>query len=119
MESNNTLNVDTKYRIELFAEEYAEVIKILETSSLKEPILQKIKSFREITNSNKKKKAMAKATEKKTKIAKSKIENAINILRMENKIMTHYNISKTSGVSFPTVKKYVTDKMLSRLNTII
>lgn len=119
MESDNVVNTDTKYRIELSKNEYDEVIKLLEESNLDEQILLKIKAFKEIKYSNKKKKAMEKASVEKTKIAKNKIENAINMLRLENKVMTHYNISKMSGVSFSTVKKYVNEKMLSRLNTII
>lgn len=53
--------------------------------------------------------ATSKATESRTAKAKEKIQNAINILRMENKKMTHYSIAKTAGVSYSTVKKYLPD----------
>jgi len=47
------------------------------------------------------------ATEARTAKAKKKIQNAINILRMENKKLTHYSIAKTAKVSYVTVKKYI------------
>jgi len=45
-----------------------------------------------------------KATGARTAKVKEKIQNAINILRMENKKITHYSIVKTAGVSYTTVK---------------
>lgn len=68
---------------------------------------EKILNPKEIKYSMNKYAAAAKATESKTKKAKEKILNAINILRMEDKPITNYSIAKTSGVSFNTVKKYV------------
>jgi len=47
------------------------------------------------------------ATEARTKKAKKKIQNAINLLRMQNKKITYYAISKEAGVAYLTVKKYV------------
>lgn len=51
------------------------------------------------------------ATQKATKVrsdkAKEKIQNAINLLQLENKAITHYSISQTAGVSFNTVKKHI------------
>jgi len=61
-------------------------------------------------------KATQKATEARTKRAKKKIDNAINILRLENKPITHYSISKVAGVSYNTVKKYITLE-LEKINT--
>ena len=61
-----------------------------------------------ITSHNKKL-ATKKATESRVKKAKEKIQNAINLLQLENKAITHYSISKTAGVSFNTVKKYIPD----------
>ena len=51
--------------------------------------------------------AADKATAARTAKAKKKIQNAINILRMENKKITHYSIAKTAEVSYTTVKKYI------------
>lgn len=56
--------------------------------------------------SPKKKKAMKRATDERIKKAKSKIENSINILRMENRPITIYSVSKESGVSYNTASKY-------------
>jgi len=61
-------------------------------------------------------KATQKATEARTKRAKKKIDNAINILRMENKPITHYSISKIAEVSYNTVKKYVNLDTLKQIN---
>jgi len=59
------------------------------------------------TPSNKKILAAKKATESRVAKVKKKIENAVNMLRLENKKITPYSIASYSGVSFNTVKKYV------------
>lgn len=56
-----------------------------------------------------KQRATKKATESRVKKAKDKINNAINLLQLENKPITHYSIAQTSGVSFNTVKKHIPD----------
>jgi len=56
--------------------------------------------------SPKKKKAMIEATNARIRKAKEKIENAINILRMEDRPITIYSVSKESGVSYNTASKY-------------
>jgi hypothetical protein len=70
-------------------------------------LLQKVNNPKKIKYSGKKGNAAEHATEVRTKRAKKKIQNAINILRMENKKLTHYSIAKTAGVSYTTVKKYI------------
>ena len=65
--------------------------------------------FKKRKNSDAVKEATAKATAKRTAEAKEKIQNAINLLRMENKKITHYSIAKIAGVSYVTVKKYLPD----------
>ena len=62
---------------------------------------------KQIEKSIKKSIAADTATAARTAKAKEKIQNAINILRMENKKITHYSIAKTAGVSYTTVKKYI------------
>jgi tagatose-1,6-bisphosphate aldolase len=47
------------------------------------------------------------ATKKRSDNAKEKIQNAINLLKMENKKITYYSISKYANVSYNTVKKYI------------
>ncbi len=54
-----------------------------------------------------KKLATMKATQVRTDKAIEKINNAINLLHLENKAITHYSIAKTGGVSFNTVKKHI------------
>jgi len=55
----------------------------------------------------KRKEASKRATEARSQRAKEKIQNAINLLRMEGKDITAYSISKVSGVHYTTVKKYL------------
>ena len=61
---------------------------------------------KKVGSSEAQRKAAAKATATREQKAKEKIQNAINILRIENKKMSEYAISKTSGCSINTVKKY-------------
>ena len=81
-------------------------------------LLEKLNNPKVIEYSQKRVVASFRATESRTKAAKEKIQNAINILRMENKKITHYSIAQTSGVSFTTVKKYLDDDTLKSLNEI-
>jgi response regulator of citrate/malate metabolism len=85
---------------------------------LEATLLRKLNNPKEIEHSHKKSIASFRATEARTKAAKEKIQNAINILRMENKKITHYSIAQVSGVSFTTVKKYLNDDTLKSLNEI-
>ena len=81
-------------------------------------LLEKLNNPKVIEYSQKRVVASFRATESRTKAAKEKIQNAINILRMENKKITHYSIAQTSGVSFTTVKKYLDDNTLKSLNEV-
>jgi len=83
-------------------------IEKIENEYLREKLLTFIKNGKIIKYSTKKAIATEKATEARTKKAKEKIQNAINILRLENKKITHYSIAKTADVSYVTVKKYIT-----------
>ena len=69
-------------------------------------VSDKIEDERRRETSPKKKKAMLIATNARIEKAKKKIENAINILRMENRPITIYSVSKESGVSYNTASKY-------------
>lgn len=55
---------------------------------------------------SKKQSSIQEATKARERIAKEKINNAINLLRIENKNITAYAIAKKSGCSYNTVKKY-------------
>lgn len=102
--------------IKNFDYEYYKQLNIQE--SIEASLLKKLNNPKEIKYSLKKIVATREATESRTKAAKEKIQNAINILRMENKKITHYSIAQTSGVSFTTVKKYLNDETLKSLNEI-
>lgn len=102
--------------IKNFDYEYYKQLNIQE--SIEASLLKKLNNPKEIKYSLKKIVATREATESRTKAAKEKIQNAINILRMENKKITHYSIAQTSGVSFTTVKKYLDDDTLKSLNEI-
>ena len=79
----------------------------LEDSFEKEKLLKALDNAKIIEYSPNKANAAEKATEARTKKAKEKIQNAINLLRMENKKITYYSVAKTAGVSYSTVKKYI------------
>lgn len=99
-----------------FDYEYYKKLNIQE--SIEASLLKKLNNPKEIKYSLKKIVATREATESRTKAAKEKIQNAINILRMENKKITHYSIAQVAGVSFTTVKKYLDDDTLKSLNEI-
>jgi beta-phosphoglucomutase-like phosphatase (HAD superfamily) len=53
-----------------------------------------------------KQRAVKKATATRSVKAKEKIENAINVLRLENKDITVYAVAKAAKVSYNTSRKY-------------
>ena len=54
----------------------------------------------------KKQLSIQEATKHREHTAKAKINNAINLLRIESRALTVYAIAKESGCSYNTVKKY-------------
>ena len=80
-------------------------------------LFKKLNNPKKIKYSLKKVVATREATEKRSQNAREKIQNAINILRIENKKITHYSISQVAEVSFVTVKKYISDDVLKKLNS--
>jgi len=102
------------YRYDLTEYEHnhlQEIIKHIQENNL----LQIDKTLKEtlinptrIEYSHKKTLAPKKATQQRIKNAKKKIQDAINILNLENKKVTHYSIAKQAEVSYNTVKKYIT-----------
>ena len=103
-------------RFELFGYRI-EIDKKLESDNnipkeLKDAI-ETIKKFGlKVTGTEKQKRAAAIATATRQKRVKEKIQNAINILKLENKPITPYNVSKISGVSFVTARKYLQELKL-------
>lgn len=94
-------------RITLTADEVLELLKAI--SKTNNQLYSKIQkqyddnTSRDIT---KKQSSTKKATKARERIAKDKIINAINLLRIEGKNITAYAIAKESGCSYNTVKKY-------------
>ncbi len=94
-------------RLTLNDDEVLEVMKAISKSNY--PLYTKIQEQynadinRDIT---KKQSSIQEATKARERIAKEKINNAINLLRIENKNITVYAIAKKSGCSYNTVKKY-------------
>jgi len=82
-------------------------IKKMEDNYLKKQLLKIIDNGKIIKYSAKKGLAAEKATAARTKKVKVKIQNSIDILKLENKKITYYTIAKHSKVAFNTVKKYV------------
>ena len=118
-----------KYRLNLNLSELErlqEIIKDIKTSDKYSNYYSELESFNslnemiqnptEIKYSGAKGNAVAKATETRSKKAKAKIDNAINILRIEDKNITHYAIANIGNVSYSTVKKYLTDDDIISLN---
>ena len=70
-------------------------------------IKEMIVNPKKIKHSSKKYSAAIIATESRTAKAKEKIQNAINILRMEGKKITPYRVSEVGNVSFVTAQKYL------------
>jgi len=86
-----------------YAKEYQE--KTEQELYIYDDLLKKLENPKKIHH-NKRSISASIATETRVKKVKEKIVNAINLLRLENKKITAYAVSKASGVSFPTVKKY-------------
>lgn len=74
---------------------------------VEETLLTKLTNPKKINHSPKKANATENATKKRTENARLKIENAINILRMEDKKINPNSVSVLSGCSINTVKKYI------------
>ncbi len=106
----------SKYRLDLSSSELRELVLLIEkfnktnnintASLIVEQISHYLNNGKELKYSHKKKKAASDATKLRVKKAKQRIENAVNILRMENKNISEYAVAKVSGCSINTVKKY-------------
>ena len=111
----NESKYDYKYRLDLDAyhieilQKYINKIEGIDEVDfiMFNEIIELINNPKKIKHSSAKYSAAITATEARTAKAKEKIQNAINLLRIENKKITHYSIAKTAGVSYITVKKYI------------
>jgi hypothetical protein len=110
------IDKDSKYRLDLSKNSLDFFIKNIEEFNKKpslevskkivDELMHQINNGKEVKYSQKKSNAAKKATKFRAKMAREKIVNAINILRMENKNITEYAVAKVSGCSINTVKKY-------------
>ena len=94
-------------RLTLNDDEVLELMKAISKSNY--PLYSKIqKQYNDDIKRDisKKQSSIQEATKKRERVAKEKILNAINLLRIENKSVTAYAIAKESGCSYNTVKKY-------------
>jgi len=95
--------------------EIDELVTLLQRSKQNDTVKRLLKLLRNLElrkHSSKIDQATKKATAKRTATAKKKIQNAVNILRIENKKITHYSVAKTACVSYTTVKKYLQQELL-------
>ena len=108
-----------RMRLDLTQHEYLFLIKAINESNLLEILenkydflIEKLQSFKLIERGNKNIAAI-KAREALQEQTKKKVENAINLLRMEQKEITPYAVAKTANISYNTAKKY-----LKQFNTL-
>ncbi len=104
-----------KYRLDLDAYQFDVLLQYINQFDVLEEDLIMFNEIKEMINNPKKiprsinkQIAATVATEARTAKAKEKIQNAINLLKIENKKLTYYSIAKTAQVSYVTVKKYIT-----------
>ena len=118
------LEFDSKFEFNLFLEfvKIDEIKKAYEVTKDEEfnvylKFLKMLEKPKIIKYSSKKSKAAATATEARIEKVKEKINNAINILKLEGKKLNFHNIAKTAGVAYLTVRKYLTKEDLEKLNS--
>jgi len=100
-----------KYRVEFSKEELGRLKELVEPNSVfaDDTLYAKLVGAKEICITDKKRKATKNANKTKIKQSKEKIQNAINLLMLENvQHFTITSIAKTSNLSYSTVKKYET-----------
>ena len=105
---------DFKYRVDLDFDYWQLLTKYLDQL---EPTEEDVALFNEmkqiadnpkkIRRSTKKQIAAEDATAARSKKAREKLQNAVNILRMERKKVTPYQVAKTAGISYNTARKYL------------
>jgi len=110
------IDEDSKYRLDLTKESLDFFVSCIDefnknpslelSKKIVNELMHQINNGKEVKYSQKKSNAAKKATELRAKMAREKIVNAVNILRMENRNITEYAVAKVSGCSINTVKKY-------------
>ena len=113
--------LNTVCRLDMSLVEYELLKKLLESATVsddyecawaKDDLMKKVQNIKQFDISGKIV-ATLKANQKKQETSKKKVENAINILRMEGKEITAYAVAKVAGISYNTASKYL--KMINDL----
>ena len=106
---------NTVCRLDMSLVEYELLKKLLESATVseeyecawaKDDLLKKVQNIKQFDISGKVV-ATKKANEKKQETSRKKVENAMNMLRMENKEITAYAVAKVAGISYNTASKYL------------
>ena len=106
---------NTVCRLDMSLVEYELLKKLLESATVseeyecawaKDDLLKKVQNIKQFDISGKIV-ATKKANEKKQETSRKKVENAMNMLRMENKEITAYAVAKVAGISYNTASKYL------------
>jgi len=128
VDTGNKAFNNVSYRLDLSAEEMTAMINLFQklaqmpNSKVSREVKylignkQILQSVKKIITTSSKKNAAKKAANSRREKAREKIQNAINLLRMENKPITTYSISKVSGVHFQTVQRHLKDIDLDIIN---
>jgi response regulator of citrate/malate metabolism len=112
---------NTVCRLDMSLVEYELLKKLLESATVseeyecawaKDDLLKKVQNIKQFDISGKVV-ATKKANEKKQETSRKKVENAMNMLRMENKEITAYAVAKVAGISYNTASKYL--KMMNEI----
>ena len=110
------LEDDRKYREE-WGEDYFKPLKQYGINlSMYDFVQRNINRTKELLNELKglgvsegRKEGINKARQARTAKTKEKVQNAINLLRIEGKEITAYQVAKVADISFNTAKKYLKD----------
>lgn len=93
-------------RITITDSEFANIIQALENSPDIVSLLLSKKAEYKSSITDKKRKATTNATRVKINVTKRKIENAVNILRLEGGNVTVAKVAKRAAINYNTAKKY-------------
>ena len=110
-------------RLNLTRDEYQLLIKMINNLNIKdndfledgrfegfgfciESLIKKVQNVKQIKTTNKRV-ATVNANEKKISTSRKKVENAMNMLRLEGKEPTAYAVAKVADISYNTASKYL------------
>jgi Fic family protein len=105
-------NYKHKYRIDLMWHEYNALIDLIKEAQEKDiyvnvNLIDRVEERKAIKISYAKLEAITKASQKRTKQAKTKFESAVAELLRQGVELTSSKISKQAKISFATAKKYL------------